>query len=57
MKFRVLVSIIPNVIVLHFDINMFNVLIKTSLSLNIQSLAFGAAPKDADDPLDDEIPF
>ena len=36
---------------------------KTSLSLNISSLDFGSAPKDAnaqgsvDDPLDDEIPF
>ena len=30
---------------------------KTSLSLNVQSLAFGAAPKDADTTLDDEIPF
>ena len=42
---------------------------KTSLSLNVQSLAFGSAPKDAegqsatnsttitDNDLDDEIPF
>ena len=36
---------------------------KTSLSLNVSSLDFGSAPKDAnaqssvDDPLDDEIPF
>ena len=30
---------------------------KTSLSLNVQSLAFGAAPKDANATLDDEIPF
>ena len=36
---------------------------KTTLYLNIQSLAFGSAPKNvntafsADDPLDDEIPF
>ena len=30
---------------------------KTSLSLNVQSLAFGSAPKNADATLDDEIPF
>ena len=30
---------------------------KTSLSLNIQSLAFGAAPKEQDDALNDKIPF